>query len=145
MGGRSGVGLTPRQQLGLTPRQARFVDEYLIDLNATQAAIRAGYSPKTAQVQGSRLLLNVMVRAAIVEGKTERHTKSVMSAVEALERASTIGRLDIRQFYRSVDFCQENAVASRTFRTTISDGVQQSNAVETSCAPAGAMLVCVSN
>ena len=60
MGGRSGVGLTPRQQ--------RFVDEYLIDLNATQAAIRAGYSPKTAQSQSSRLLSNVMVRAAIIDG-----------------------------------------------------------------------------
>ena len=92
MGGRSGVGLTPRQQ--------RFVDEYLIDLNATQAAIRAGYSPKTAQSQSSRLLSNVMVRAAIIDGMAERHTKSVMSAVEALERASTIARLDIRQFYR---------------------------------------------
>ena len=90
--GRSGVGLTPRQ--------ARFVDEYLIDLNATQAAIRAGYSAKTAQPQSSRLLSKVIVRAAIVDGKTERHTESVMSAVEALERASTIGRLDIRQFYR---------------------------------------------
>ena len=35
----------------LTPKQQRFVDEYLIDLNATQAAIRAGYSPKTAEQQ----------------------------------------------------------------------------------------------
>ncbi len=43
----------------LTPKQARFVEEYLIDLNATQAAIRAGYSAKTAEVQGSRLLGNV--------------------------------------------------------------------------------------
>ena len=72
--------------------QARFVDEYLIDLNATQAAIRAGYSAKTAQPQSSRLLSKVIVRAAIVDGKGERHTESVMSAVEALERASTIGR-----------------------------------------------------
>ena len=38
----------------LTPKQARFVDEYLIDLNATQAATRAGYSEKTAEVQASR-------------------------------------------------------------------------------------------
>jgi len=37
----------------LTPKQKRFVEEYLIDLNATQAAIRAGYSEKTAQEQGS--------------------------------------------------------------------------------------------
>lgn len=40
----------------LTPRQQRFVDEYLIDLNATQAAIRAGYSEKGATVRGSELL-----------------------------------------------------------------------------------------
>jgi phage terminase small subunit len=39
----------------LTPRQARFVAEYLIDLNAKQAAIRAGYSPKAAEQQGSTL------------------------------------------------------------------------------------------
>jgi phage terminase small subunit len=40
----------------LTARQERFVDEYLVDLNAKQAAIRAGYSPKSAHVEGSRLL-----------------------------------------------------------------------------------------
>jgi hypothetical protein len=40
----------------LTPKQHRFVDEYLLDLNATQAAIRAGYSPRTAEQQAARLL-----------------------------------------------------------------------------------------
>jgi len=49
----------------LTPKQARFVAEYLVDLNATQGAIRAGYSAKTAEVQGSRLLGNVKVREAV--------------------------------------------------------------------------------
>lgn len=49
----------------LTNRQKRFVEEYLIDLNARQAAIRAGYSPKTAQEQASRLLANVKVQTAI--------------------------------------------------------------------------------
>ena len=39
----------------LTPKQARFVEEDLVDLNATQSAIRAGYSKKTAEVQGCRL------------------------------------------------------------------------------------------
>ena len=39
-----------------TPKQLRFVEEYLRDLNATQAAIRAGYSPKTAKVQGCQML-----------------------------------------------------------------------------------------
>jgi len=45
----------------LTLKQPRFVAEYLKDLNATQAAIRAGYSRKTAEVQGSRLLRNALV------------------------------------------------------------------------------------
>ncbi len=49
----------------LTARQERFVDEYLADLNATQAAIRAGYSARSAHVEGSRLLTNAKVAAAI--------------------------------------------------------------------------------
>jgi hypothetical protein len=56
----------------LTPKQARFVEEYLVDLNAKQAAIRAGYSPKTAEVQGCRLLRNVQVAAAIQRAQAER-------------------------------------------------------------------------
>ena len=46
----------------LTAKQQRFCEEYLIDLNATQAAVRAGYSAKTANEQGSRLLTNVVLR-----------------------------------------------------------------------------------
>jgi hypothetical protein len=53
----------------MTPRQTRFVAEYLIDLNASQAAIRAGYSAHTAEQQGPRLLGNVEV-AAVVLAKT---------------------------------------------------------------------------
>ncbi|QLB59848.1 terminase small subunit [Acinetobacter indicus] len=55
----------------LTPKQQRFVEEYLIDLNATQAAIRAGYSEKTAQEQSSRLLSNVMVQEAVQKAKNK--------------------------------------------------------------------------
>lgn len=54
----------------LTARQARFVEEYLVDLNATQAAIRAGYSERTAESQGSRLLRNVKV-AAVLDARRE--------------------------------------------------------------------------
>ena len=43
------------KKIKLTPKQARFVEEYLVDLNATQAAIRAGYSSKGATVRGSEL------------------------------------------------------------------------------------------
>lgn len=59
----------------LTPKQQRFVEEYLIDLNATQAAIRAGYSEKTANEQGARLLANVSVAESVqaaVEKRSER-------------------------------------------------------------------------
>jgi phage terminase small subunit len=60
----------------LTEKQQRFVDEYLIDLNATQAAIRAGYSAKTADTQGSRLLGNVKVQQAIAERMAERSKRT---------------------------------------------------------------------
>ena len=56
----------------LTDKQKRFVEEYLIDLNATQAAIRAGYSEKTACEQGARLLANVKVQEMLAKSKAER-------------------------------------------------------------------------
>lgn len=55
--------------MALTDKQKRFCDEYLIDLNATQAAIRAGYSPKTAEQTASRLLRNVKVQEYIAKDK----------------------------------------------------------------------------
>jgi len=49
----------------LTPKQVRFIDEYLIDFNASRAATAAGFSPRSAKVQGSRLLTNVNVKLSI--------------------------------------------------------------------------------
>lgn len=62
-----------------TTKQQRFIDEYLIDFNATQAAIRAGYSQDTAKQQGSRLLTNVDVRAAIDTAIRERSSRALLS------------------------------------------------------------------
>lgn len=62
----------------LTPKQERFVEEYLIDLNATQAAVRAGYA--NPNKQGPRLLVNDGVSSAIAKGR-ERQSKS--SGVDA--------------------------------------------------------------
>lgn len=70
---------------GLTPKQARFVSEYLKDQNATQAAIRAGYSEKTANQQGSRLLANVGVAAALRKKQTRVARKAEIT-VESLAR-----------------------------------------------------------
>lgn len=55
----------------LTPKQQRFVEEYLIDLNATQAAIRSGYSERTANEQGYQLLQKTSVLKAIEEAKKQ--------------------------------------------------------------------------
>lgn len=60
----------------LTGKQARFVAEYLIDLNATQAAIRTGYSAKTAYSQGQRLLKDVEVAAAIAAALATRSERT---------------------------------------------------------------------
>lgn len=73
--------ITDKQKAGdvmakLTDKQKRFVDEYLIDLNATQAAIRAGYSAKTANEQGARLLVNVSVQQAVAEQMAERSKRT---------------------------------------------------------------------
>ncbi len=70
----------------LTPKQARFVEEYLIDLNATQAAIRAGYSVKAAHVEGSRLLTNAKVAAAIAVAKQERTEVTKIDAEYVLRK-----------------------------------------------------------
>lgn len=60
----------------LSEQRQRFVEEYLIDLNGTQAAIRAGYSVKTAQEQSSRLLSNVMVQEAISKAMAARSKRT---------------------------------------------------------------------
>jgi phage terminase small subunit len=61
--------------VALGPKQNRFIAEYLVDLNATQAAIRAGYSPRTAEQQGSRLLTNAEVAKAVSEAQERRASR----------------------------------------------------------------------
>lgn len=64
----------------VTPKQQRFVKEYLVDMNATQAAIRAGYSEKTANEQGCRLLTNVSIRTAVDAAQGRIATKLEITA-----------------------------------------------------------------
>ena len=79
----------------LNPKQKRFVSEYLIDLNATQAAIRARYSVKTANEQGARLLANVSVADAIQEAMAEREKKTKVSAEYVVNKLHEIAEMDI--------------------------------------------------
>lgn len=68
----------------LNPRQEKFVHEYIKTLNVTQSAIKAGYSPQSAHVQGSRLLKNKKVSKYIKEQKEEYMDESVLTAKELL-------------------------------------------------------------
>lgn len=79
----------------LTPKQSAFVAEYLIDLNATQAAIRAGYSQKTANTQGNRLLANVSVAEAIAKAKAARSEKTGIDAAWVLTRLTQEATADL--------------------------------------------------
>lgn len=81
----------------LTAKQRAFVREYLIDLNATQAAVRAGYSEKTANEQGARLLANVSVRSAIDAAMKNRAQRTDITADRVLQELAKIGFSDIRK------------------------------------------------
>lgn len=84
----------------MTPKQVRFVEEYLIDLNATQAALRAGYSEKTAHKQGSQLLGKTSIAAAISAAQANRSERteitqdyvlnSIFSTMERCKQAEAV-------------------------------------------------------
>ena len=74
----------------MTDKQARFCEEYMVDLNATQAAIRAGYSENTAQEQSSRLLLNVMVQERIQQLRAEQSERTRIDADYVLKKLTEI-------------------------------------------------------
>lgn len=74
----------------LTAKQQRFVDEYLIDLNATQAAIRAGYSPDTAQQIGSENLLKPVVSNTIKVAMANRSRRTGITQDRVLRELAKI-------------------------------------------------------
>lgn len=74
----------------MTDKQARFCEEYMIDLNATQAAIRAGYSPKTAQEQSARLLSNIMVQNRLAQLQAEQSRRTGVSADRVVRELAKI-------------------------------------------------------
>jgi phage terminase small subunit len=85
----------------LTQKQRVFVAQYLIDGNATRAAIAAGYSKKTAQMQGSRLLTNVMV-AAEIDKKTEKLLDKLdITADRVLSEIAKLAFFDPRKLFNS--------------------------------------------
>ena len=83
----------------ITPKKRQFAKEYLIDLNNTQAAIRAGYSAKTAYSQGERLLRDVEVQKLIQELMQERSTRVEVTAERVLAEIAKVAFGDVRKFF----------------------------------------------
>ncbi|MEX2964513.1 terminase small subunit [Microbulbifer sp. TYP-18] len=81
--------------MALNDKQKLFVAEYLKDLNATQAAIRAGYSEKTAKSQGQRLLTNVDINRAISLAQDKRSERTQVDADYVLRRLAEIDQMDV--------------------------------------------------
>jgi phage terminase small subunit len=83
----------------MTPKQRRFADEYLIDFNATQAAIRTGYAAGSAEVTGSRLLRNAKVQAAISAAQQQQTEKLGITVEGVLSGIAQLARADIRKLF----------------------------------------------
>ena len=85
----------------LTPKQARVVKEYLIDLNAAQAAIRAGYSAKTARVIGHENLTKPDIAAAIEKARAERAERTRLTGDMVVDELRKIGFANMADYMKS--------------------------------------------
>lgn len=127
----------PVRQGKLTAKQQRFVEEYLVDLNGTQAAIRAGYSSRGADVAAVRLLGNARVSTAIQARRVKLSQKLEITQERVLQELARIAFADMRDlfvwdaekaaFVPSKDLTEDQAAAisgveAETVRTTREDG-----------------------
>lgn len=88
-----------RGDYGLTDQQRRFVEEYLVDLNATQAAIRAGYSANSAASQGERLLRKAEIRQIVENRQAEQLEKVGLTAEVTKEAIRRPLAADVRKMF----------------------------------------------
>lgn len=82
----------------LSEKQIAFCQEYIIDLNATQAAIRAGYSKKTANEQAARLLVNVSIQEKIQELVKDRSERTGITADMVIKELAAVGFSNIENY-----------------------------------------------
>ena len=87
----------------LTPKQQRFADEYIVDLNGKQAAIRAGYSEKTAEAQASRLLSNAKVQCYIQKRKQDRVERTEITQDMVLYELASIAFSNAADYAKVVE------------------------------------------
>jgi phage terminase small subunit len=98
----------------LTRKQRRFVEEYLVDLCATRAAIRAGYSPKSARAIGHENLTKPDIRAAIDRAVADRAARARIAAEQVLDEVAVIAFSDIRD----IDFDADGKLVGHSPRAT---------------------------
>lgn len=89
--------------MALTKKQKQFVDEYLIDLNATQAAIRAGYSPDTANEQGSQNLAKLSIRTQIDKAMAARSRRTGINQDRVIRELARIAFVNVADVINSKD------------------------------------------
>ncbi len=82
----------------LSPKQRAFVTEYLKDFNGTQAAIRAGYSPRAAAPQSTRLLTKANIQKAIQDAQEKAKSSAIMTLSECMEVLTGIARADLTDY-----------------------------------------------
>lgn len=91
------VSAEDNPQLGLTPKQQRFVEEYLVDLNGAQAAIRAGYSPDTARQMATENLSKPYIQLAIAEERKAQQERTQVTADKVVTELALIAFADARE------------------------------------------------
>ena len=112
----------------MTPKQQRFCDEYLIDLNATQAAIRAGYSSNTANEQGARLLAKVSVQNYIQERKQDRIERTEITQDMVLNELANIAFSNIADYVKVVEkeaVIDGKKIKYKTVDATLTDNLSE--------------------
>lgn len=91
--------LRPERTKTLTPKQELFCREYLVDLNASQAAIRCGFSAKTARQQGARLLTNVVIAARVDELRAKQAERLDITADRVLKEWAKIAFSNLMDYF----------------------------------------------
>ena len=104
----------------LTEKQKRFCDEYLIDLNATQAAIRAGYSKKTAFIIANENLKKPYIKGYIDERLKQLEDKRIAKADEVLKYLTSVMRNEVKEEVVVVESKGDGCSSARTIKKDMS-------------------------
>jgi phage terminase small subunit len=106
--------------MSLTDKQKRFCEEYIVDLNATQAAIRAGYSEKTARQTASEYLAKPNIQEYVSQLQKELSERTGIRAEDVIKELAKIGFSDIRHYYDGDDSQKDITQLDNKFTAAIS-------------------------